>query len=69
MKSTFRMTEFNPYRNWKWVGPFLLLTIHYDHRFESLTSHQSRLRWVLAADGFGVGFLGRVFAKVYRSNL
>jgi hypothetical protein len=23
MKSTFLMTEFNPWRNWKWAGPFL----------------------------------------------
>ena len=27
------------------------------------------LRWVLEADGFGVGFFGRLFAKIYRGNL
>lgn len=42
MKSEFHMTEFNPYHNWKWVGPFLWLTIHYDHRFESVSSDQTR---------------------------
>ncbi len=65
----FRMMEFNPCRNWKWAGPFLWLTIHYDHRFESLSSHQTKLRFVLAAYGFGVGFLARLFAKIYRRNL
>ena len=69
MKSTFRMTEFNPWRNWKWVGPFLWLTVHYDHSFESLSSHQTKLRFVLEASGFGVGFFGRLFAKLYRRNL
>jgi hypothetical protein len=69
IKSTFRMTEFNPCRNWKWVGPFLWLTIHYDHCFESLSSHQTKLRFVLEASGFGVGFFGRLFAKIYRRNL
>jgi Polyketide cyclase / dehydrase and lipid transport len=69
MKSTFHMTEFNRYDNWKWVGPFLWLTIHYDHRFESVSSNQTRLRFVLDASGFGVGFFGRLFARIYSRNL
>jgi Polyketide cyclase / dehydrase and lipid transport len=69
LKSTFRMMEFNSYRNWKWAGPFLWLTIRYDHRFESLNSHQTKLRFVLEASGFGVGFFGRLFARIYRRNL
>lgn len=69
MKATFRMTEFNPGRNWKWVGPFLWLTVYYDHCFESLSSHQTRLTFVLEASGFGTGFFGQLFAKVYRRDL
>ena len=69
MKSTFEMTEFNPDHNWKWVGPFLWLIIHYDHRFESITDNQTRMRFVLEASGFGVSFFGRLFAKIYRANL
>jgi hypothetical protein len=69
IKSTLRMTEFNAYRNWKWVGPFLWLTVHYDHCFESMNDHQTRLRFVLEASGFGVGLFGRLFAKIYRRNL
>ena len=69
MKSTFQMTEFNPYHNWKWFGPFLWLTVHYDHRFESVGSNQTRVRFVLDASGFGVGFFGRLFARIYSRNL
>lgn len=69
MRSTFRMTEFNPGRNWKWVGPFLWLTIQYDHRFESLSSGRTKLRFVLEANGFGVTVLGRLLAGLYRRNL
>ena len=69
MKSEFHMTEFNPYHNWKWVGPFLWLTIHYDHRFESAGSDHTRLRFVLDASGFGVGVFGRLFARIYHRNL
>lgn len=69
MKSTFRMTEFNPGRNWKWVGPFVWLTVQYDHRFEPLSSNQTKLRFVLEASGFGVNVFGRIFAKIYRRNL
>src|SRR5215208_4101508 len=69
IKSIFRMTEFNPYCNWKLVGPFLWLTIHYDHRFESLNTGQTKLRFVVEAGGLGVNFFGRLFAMIYRRNL
>lgn len=69
IKSTFQMTEFNPYRNWKWFGPFLWLTVHYDHRFESVSSDETRIRFVLDASGFGANFFGRLFATIYRRNL
>ena len=69
MKSTFQMTEFNPKHNWKWFGPFLWLTVHYDHRFESVTGNQTRVRFVLDASGFGVGFFGPLFARIYSRNL
>src|SRR5262245_24562895 len=42
VKSSFTMTEFNPYTNWKWVGNFLWLVVDYDHRFEKLNSFQTR---------------------------
>jgi hypothetical protein len=69
MKSTFRMTEYNPGQNWKWSGPFLWLTIEYDHRFESLDPDQTRLRFVIDARGFAVAVFGSLFAKLYRRNL
>jgi Polyketide cyclase / dehydrase and lipid transport len=69
VSSAFTMTEFNPYRNWKWAGGFLWLTVHYDHLFEELTPHQTKLTWVVAGEGFGVSVFGKVFAKVYAKNL
>ena len=69
MKSTFRMAEFNSGRNWKWVGPFLWMTIHYDHCFERVTNKQSRIKFVVDASGFGVSLFGRMFARVYSRNL
>ena len=69
LKPVFTVTEFNPYRNWKWVGGFLWLTVHYDHRFEELNSAQTKLTWVVEATGFGVSVLGRLFAKIYSQSL
>jgi hypothetical protein len=69
IKPVFTMTEFNPYRNWKWLGGFLWLTIYYDHRFEELNPTQTRLIWVVEATGFGVSLFGRLFAKIYSRNL
>ena len=69
VKSVFTMTEFNPYRNWKWVGNLLWLTVHYDHRFEELAPRKTRLTWVVEATGFGVSVFGRLFARIYSRNL
>jgi hypothetical protein len=69
VKCVFTMTEFNPYRNWKWVGGFLWLTVHYDHRFEEQNSTQTKLTWVVEAKGLGVSVVGRLFAKIYSKHL
>ena len=69
MKPAFRVTEFNPPRNWKWVGRFLWLTVHYDHRFEELNPRQTKLNWIIEGAGCGVSVFGRLFARIYSKNL
>jgi hypothetical protein len=68
-KPAWTVTEFNPYRNWKWVGGFLWLTVYYDHRFEELNPTQTKITFVVEAEGFGVSIIGRLFAKIYSKNL
>ena len=83
--SAFHMTEFNPPRNnsvgglrnesggglcnWKWAGPFLWATVHYDHQFDALDDGRTRLTWTIAAEGIGASVLGRLFAALYRRHL
>ena len=69
IKSTFRMQEFRPGKNWKWAGPFLWLTVHYDHQFDAVGPDRTRLTWVVDAEGFGASVFGRLFAAVYSRNL
>jgi len=69
LKPAWTVTEFNPYRGWKWVGGFLWLAVHYDHRFEELNSTQTKITFIVDAEGFGVPVLGRLFAKVYSKNM
>ncbi len=69
LKSTFRMVEFKPKRSWRWIGPFLWLTIIYDHQFHATAPDCTTLRWVVAADGIGASTVGRVFAAIYNRNL
>ena len=69
LRSAFTVTEFNPSTNWKWVGGFLWLTVHYDHRFEPLNSHQTKLIWTIEGEGFGTSVFGVLFAKIYDRNL
>ncbi len=68
MKSTFRMTEFEPPDHWKWRGSFLWLTVDYDHRFEA-DHGGTRLIWIVEASGPGANTLGRLFANLYNRNL
>jgi len=69
IRSTFRVVEFSPGRNWKWVGRFLWLTVHYDHRFEEIDDQNTRLVWIVEAEGRGASILGRLFAALYSRNL
>jgi len=69
IKPAFKVTEFNPYRNWKWVGKFLWATVHYDHHFEEQNATQTKFTWIVEAQGFGVSVIGRIFAQVYKRDL
>jgi hypothetical protein len=69
LKPAWRVTEFDLYRSWKWVGDFLWLTIYYDHRFEELNPTQTKITFELEAKGFGKSFLGRLFARIYSRTL
>jgi hypothetical protein len=69
MKPAFRVTEFNPPRNWTWVGRFLWLTVIYDHQFEELDAGHTKLTFIVKGAGFGARILGALFAKFYRGTL
>jgi len=69
IRSTFKMEELNTGRNWKWVGPFLWLKVHYDHQFREIDNTQSEIVFVLDGEGFGVRTFGRLFALIYGRNL
>jgi hypothetical protein len=69
LKPAWKVTTFNLYRNWIWVGNFLWLTVYYDHRFEMLNPTQTKIIFALEASGFGKSVLGRLFAKIYSKTL
>jgi Polyketide cyclase / dehydrase and lipid transport len=69
MTSTFRVTEFRPPHAWRWVGPFLWLTVDYDHRFEALRARRTQLTRSVRGAGFGAAVVGRLFAAIHNANL
>jgi hypothetical protein len=69
LKPAWKVTAFNLYRNWIWVGDFLWLTVYYDHRFEEFSPTQTKITFALEASGFGKSILGRLFAKIYSKTL
>ncbi len=69
IRSTFRVTEFEPGRRWLWDGPFLWLSIAYDHLLEPTSAGRTRIVFRVGATGFAVSTLGRVFARIYARNL
>src|SRR6185295_16963247 len=69
VRSTFRMEALNIGTNWKWAGPFLWLTVHYDHQFRRIGPEETEIAFVLDGEGFGAGLFGRLFAAIYARNL
>ena len=67
--STFEMVELQPGRSWRWEGGFLWLWVSYDHVLTALDASRTRVRFDVAAEGFAVGVLGRLFAVIYGRNL
>jgi len=69
LRSTFHMETWDPPQRWQWVGRFLTVKVHYDHRFEIDAHQRTRLVWTVAAEGAGAGSLGRLFGAIYARNL
>ena len=69
VRSEFKVTDYRPPLGWKWQGPFLWLSVSYDHQFEAVGAAQTKMLWTVAAEGFGASVLGRVFAVIYNRSL
>ncbi len=69
ISSTFNVEELNAGRSWKWAGPFLWLTVHYDHQLREVDITQTEVAFILDGEGLGVGIFGRLFAAIYARNL
>lgn len=69
IRSTFRMEQLNLGENWKWEGPFLWISVHYDHRFAHAGPDEAEIAFVLDGEGFGAAVFGRLFAAIYARNL
>lgn len=65
----FAMTEFAPKSHWTWVGRFLWLTVHYDHRFEPINDARTKIQFIIEARGFAASVIGKPFAAIYSKNL
>jgi hypothetical protein len=69
IRSTFAVTEFEGGRSWTWAGPFLWLEVVYGHVLSPLPGGGTRVAFTIDGTGFGVGTLGRLFARIYARNL
>ncbi len=69
IRSTFRMENLIRGTSWKRVGPFLWLSVHYDHQLREIGPEQTEITFLIDATGFGVTLLGRLFAAIYARNL
>ncbi len=69
VKTTFRMTEFEPPRHWKWAGSFLGSQILYDHIFSEDKPNQTTIRFTVDAGGGPAVLIRGIFGWIYRKNL
>ena len=63
------MERISPHSNWKWAGPFLWLTVRYDHQFTPLGAGRTEIAFIIDVEGAGAAVLGRMFAGLYSINL
>jgi hypothetical protein len=62
-KSRMKMAEFRPGQNWKWVGKGRVgPTVAFDHQFEAVGEHRTKLDFVVETGGFLDAVFGRVTA-------
>jgi hypothetical protein len=61
--------ELEPQQSWRWSGPFLWLTVRYDHRFEAVGDGEVEIRFAVDGEGAGIAVFGRLFAIVYARDL
>lgn len=66
---SFEMTSWEPPTQWTWVGKVLGLTIEYQHTFEGLEEHRSRLVWTVALVDAKPGLRSTLFARAYSRNI
>jgi hypothetical protein len=69
VRSRFVVTSFAAGERWLWTGKFLWLRIDYDHVLEATAADRTRVTFDVDVSGFGVGTLGRLFARIYGKNL
>ena len=67
--TTFRMVSFDPPHGWAWEGRLVMLTIHYDHRFEAVADGTTRIKFLVNVSGPLSALTGPIFAKVYARYL
>jgi hypothetical protein len=62
-KSRMTMAEFRPGRNWKWVGESRIgPSTAFNHEFEAVDEHRTRLNFLVATEGFLEPLFGRLAA-------
>jgi hypothetical protein len=62
-KSQMTMAEFRPGRTWKWIGKARIgPTTAFDHQFEAVDEHRTRIHFVVETEGFLEPILGRLTA-------
>lgn len=69
LRSTFRMSTWDPQRRWTWVGPLAWFKVHYDHRFEPAPGGGTNLVWTVSLSGPGATALRRAFSRAYGRNV
>jgi uncharacterized membrane protein len=67
--TTFKMTELEPMRHWKWRGGLLGAQLDYDHVFTALAPARTRVQFTIDASGWQATIVGPTFAAIYRRNL
>ena len=69
LKMSYKITEVNAQKNWKWEASILWYDIFCDHKFMYMDKEHTKISWLVDCEGFGSAIFGFLFSYFHSRKL